>query len=311
MKEGAFLLMDCLGYKGIWKRTSNPESIIQQFITIRDKNLARSRQGFFKLFDDAGMEASISFLSDTVAIGVSPKSDNPPEDHYKGRLIIHASHLAYMIAVDFLNMTPPLAVRGVITYGNFSVSNQFIIGPAVDEAAELHELANAALIWLTPSCTDYYFAIRKESARLFSEKGADKAELYLILSAMVETFASPIEATTFKNKMLNASTEQMDKLAKIMGAVMSDPDNYWNFFPYPVPLKNGTNIKSLVVGPSFPNINFFSLRQMYLNAMSGDSIDIVIKRQNTIDFLDHSNTTQTRVSMKWANSFSELNNIFR
>jgi len=41
--------------------------------------------------------------------------------------------------------------RGCITYGRFEVDKEFIVGPAVDEAASLASLAEAAAVWLAPS----------------------------------------------------------------------------------------------------------------------------------------------------------------
>jgi hypothetical protein len=64
-----------------------------------------------------------------------------------------AARYATEIALLGLKEPAPWAYRGVITYGQFAMhdSGNFFVGPAVDEAAENHERANAALTWLTPA----------------------------------------------------------------------------------------------------------------------------------------------------------------
>jgi hypothetical protein len=45
----------------------------------------------------------------------------------------------------------PVAYRGVVSVGHFSIEGNFMLGPAVDEAAGLMELADGAFVWLAPS----------------------------------------------------------------------------------------------------------------------------------------------------------------
>ena len=47
--------------------------------------------------------------------------------------------------------TKPVAYRGAVSVGYFAIEDNFILGPAVDEAAGLMEVADAAVVWLTPS----------------------------------------------------------------------------------------------------------------------------------------------------------------
>jgi hypothetical protein len=49
-------------------------------------------------------------------------------------------------------LTPPaLAFRGSIAVGQFLMDDNFILGPAVDDAAEHVNLAEGAFVWMTPS----------------------------------------------------------------------------------------------------------------------------------------------------------------
>src|SRR5439155_23798737 len=40
----------------------------------------------------------------------------------------------------------PLAYRGAVTYGGYELRSNFILGPAVDEAARAHDAAQGALM---------------------------------------------------------------------------------------------------------------------------------------------------------------------
>ena len=48
-------------------------------------------------------------------------------------------------------LDPPLVYRGAVSAGAFVIDAEFLLGPAVDEAASEEKRAEGALIWLTPS----------------------------------------------------------------------------------------------------------------------------------------------------------------
>jgi hypothetical protein len=50
----------------------------------------------------------------------------------------------------------PIAYRGCISFGDYEMDERFIIGKAVNDAAEHYELADAALVWLTPSALEVW-----------------------------------------------------------------------------------------------------------------------------------------------------------
>lgn len=58
---------------------------------------------------------------------------------------------------------------------------------------------------------------------------------------------------------------------------------------YPVPMKSGCNIDTMVVRPGLPRQS--GIRCGFDRAMEGDRLDIVFKRQNTLKFLDHHDLT--------------------
>ena len=54
-----------------------------------------------------------------------------------------------------LQEAPALAYRGCIAFGEFDMEEGFVIGGAVDEAAEHMEKAEGAFIWCAPSALDW------------------------------------------------------------------------------------------------------------------------------------------------------------
>jgi hypothetical protein len=90
----------------------------------------------------------VAFFSDTIVLGVSSKSAEQ-----LARVGVPSSfHWSMLVACRFANaiqraaafQPPALAYRGCITYGKFDVQGNFLIGPAIDEAAELMGRAQGA-----------------------------------------------------------------------------------------------------------------------------------------------------------------------
>ncbi|MGA3124984.1 MAG: hypothetical protein ABSF69_29950 [Polyangiaceae bacterium] len=49
----------------------------------------------------------------------------------------------------------PLAFRGALAFGRFGMTDRFLIGEAVDEAATYHERADGAIVGLAPSAATF------------------------------------------------------------------------------------------------------------------------------------------------------------
>src|SRR6266545_3020622 len=77
MKEGAFALIDCLGFKGIWKRT-DPSRVIDklQLIeqTIQDK-INSNKFAFLEINRFGPLKLKVNLLSDTVAFSLQYEHD--------------------------------------------------------------------------------------------------------------------------------------------------------------------------------------------------------------------------------------------
>jgi hypothetical protein len=98
------------------------------------------------------MRCQSAFLSDTIAVSMCLDESTPH------RLAMSALFLADVISWALeatLRSSVPLAFRGAIAVGSYEVDPNFLIGQAIDDAAEAHQLAQGAIIWLTPVARDH------------------------------------------------------------------------------------------------------------------------------------------------------------
>jgi hypothetical protein len=165
MKRGAFAMLDALGYKGIWNRPEvkdTPGRVVERMVRLRDdataqvarmlgRPLSELRADPQNAYDDF----KISFLSDTVAIGVWVKPTlHADDERMRDRFaVMYGAAFASAVMRCALAEPPRLAFRGALSVGDFEMSNDctFIAGPAVDDAAALHEQAQGAFVWIAPS----------------------------------------------------------------------------------------------------------------------------------------------------------------
>ncbi len=156
MQEGAFALIDCLGFKGIW-RTTKPEIVVSKLKKIDEtvrSQLESADYGPFRFQDTSEVKPSLKWfsdridpknvkpdirlLSDTVAISLQYTGDKKGTDkNLVSVMLVKAMCGVVPRLLDlFLEDEPPLILRGRITYGEHICDRNFIIGPAVDQAAE-------------------------------------------------------------------------------------------------------------------------------------------------------------------------------
>ena len=252
MRTGAFVMIDALGFKGIWKRqgvVDKPELVIEKLINLKDiaaQYLDKRFGGQEKrsqMENDRGTPFELvqaTFLSDTIVLAVAVKDlENTQlnELHLTGPNYTLASKV---LAVDTLcDLTskvvalgaltdPALAYRGCLSFGQFEVRENFLVGPAVDEAAAASELAQGAFIWMLPSALDLFmsYGVQKETHlrpdRTFSAwqvplKGGDcfntfavsplslartEAERDLIHTRIMETFSGELDVQIKKQHTL-------------------------------------------------------------------------------------------------------------
>lgn len=258
MRNGAFALIDCLGFKGSWGRmpNKNPKPIIDKFSRIRSEidkaQLENQIPGFEKGFDN--VEWKIILLSDSIALSVFV-DDDKLKSHSLWILMKMISRIMAMYCIDF----PQFVVRGCISYGEHLCWDNFLVGPAVDEAANHYELADGAFVWLLPSAEELLPSI-SEIAFAEAEKSIANGESYQNLT----------------------SISQLEEFWPIFGPSALLVDSY------PMPIKQQGNLKSKLINPFWGVKGQENVDQMirdYSVAMKGDKLDIRIKKQNTLEFI--------------------------
>lgn len=147
------VILDVLGVKGMWHRPDAKEVVhrLYHVSDITKRHIRRPRRLHFDIEQQsekelAGIHRRIDFrvfgISDTVVILASGP--------------IAASKLIRHLAADLYSLNEialrhEVVFRGAISFGEFYVQGQSLVGPAVDEASEWHALPDCAGIVLTPS----------------------------------------------------------------------------------------------------------------------------------------------------------------
>ena len=162
MRRGALSMFDALGFKGIWTREEvrdEPERVITKLKDLQShahKTRDLIRKELPEIEKQAGLRIEVEtiFLSDTVVIGawadLAPGADVTTEQR-DFAAVVAVSRLTSSVLAHGALKPAPFAYRGSITFGDFALDERFIVGPAVDAAAEAMDSAEAALVWLAPS----------------------------------------------------------------------------------------------------------------------------------------------------------------
>jgi hypothetical protein len=134
MQAGAFALIDALGFKGIWKRLgeASEERILAKLekmekTTREDVDFANGMPQPVGSPDLVG-DVHVTFLSDTIAMGCElgkEPADSAGRLTERSRAIVTlVLHLSKLLKIAALS-DPPLAYRGCISAGSFSLKGNF------------------------------------------------------------------------------------------------------------------------------------------------------------------------------------------
>jgi hypothetical protein len=157
MNYGSVAFLDVLGFKGIWKRHS-PSEILER-LELLQVAFRQMLPRTIKILPDGYLtiESKASFLSDTFIMGAWRSSYVHPEFAPLADLncllyVILAANTVQHVSVM---KEPYFVYRGCITSGEFMMSqlSDFVVGPAVDEAATNERLAQGPFIWLSDKST--------------------------------------------------------------------------------------------------------------------------------------------------------------
>jgi hypothetical protein len=142
----------------------------------------------------------LRLLSDTVVLSIQYEPDAyadgaVPDERQKNLLVSVACESAAVLAYLFMDSEMPLPLRGCVSFGGHLCDGNFLIGPAVDQAAEYMNEPEGAFIWVLPGVAERHKTFRARSLAIMeapneiimaaqcmaAERGADVAEELLIL----------------------------------------------------------------------------------------------------------------------------------
>lgn len=139
IKRGFICVLDALGTKGVWKQKS-PIDVVEIF-----KSLKRLKSDAMRYVIPKSKEIKYNFFSDSIIISFQDKSKSDDEFidnvHLFARDILTFFYNALMRGIKY---------RGAISYGEYYKSEEFIVGPAIDDAAMYYDKYDWIGISLTP-----------------------------------------------------------------------------------------------------------------------------------------------------------------
>ncbi len=200
MKIGAVAILDALGFKGIWKRFES-DVVFQKLRDLRDVVVGEvsnaNRDVPRMLFVDP-ISRSAKFFSDTCVICVSIESATgvvlSPDDEVSMLTQHHALRDLTLTLANFLAHAivtfPPFAYRGCIATGPFDIDDVFLLGPAIDEAAELASVADGAFVWFSPRTQALY---ERFSSLIPSKVDSNFPEYHTVQNALAPIYHVPLK----------------------------------------------------------------------------------------------------------------------
>ncbi|MGB9178485.1 MAG: hypothetical protein WCB68_04490, partial [Pyrinomonadaceae bacterium] len=232
-----------------------------------------------------------SLLSDSVAISLQYKDNAYKKEvkgNKKGKKSINnkrekrkdkkreKSYLVWLICAStikildlYLEDEPSMVLRGCITYGELDHKENFIVGPAVDVAAENMEVCQGAFVWLHPEAAAMYryaVEVQQETIKLLYAKKR-------------------------RTKLLEGS-----KLSLAEPLIVDQ---------YNMPLKGGGRLLCPVINPlAFHKTEKKrqAVIKAYQKTLTDNHLDVMLKQQYTLEFLKEANKAREEHSI-WYKKF--------
>jgi len=220
MNLGAIVILDALGFKGIWAR-EDPNAVLKRLKDLRSNGLSlqgRDRSGV--LVCDSGFINRVRFMSDTIVVTVMVKGPKAPiRGLYKA--MESATMIAGEIMLEAIQGSPKFLFRGCLAAGEMNTDVDFLIGPAVDEAASRFEKADGPFLWLAPSALD----INQHFAETFPHD--NRLEPFIILPYSVPlNDGSSIKTLTYNyHGIIGEADKRAELHRRILEAFGGNPMN--------------------------------------------------------------------------------------
>lgn len=297
MTDGAFALLDCLGFKGIWNGNTDAAEIIEFMNRTKIESEQWPVLSLWRSNYGDKLRLSIAFVSDTVAISAAPASDFKVEPWAQGLLVQVVSHLCLEVIKRFAITGPkPLLFRGCIVYGRHLVHDSFFLGPAVDEAAELFGTSQGAFVWLTPAAAALYERALSELPgqlrRLFQNLPEDQ-ELAMASRIMDGLAVHSQIDRAYIEPIVSWWTElRTDLRTKIAAIVIRYANDVWRrddiVGGYPMELKVGGVLRTSLLNPFYQTRphDHAALAERMLSSFNRRTLDVMVKEQNTARYFE-------------------------
>ena len=268
MQTGGLAFLDCLGFKGIWRKHS-PEAVLGRLQLIQ-----READEFFQTIPkESRMRIHTAFLADTIVVGVTIAR----ECEFLASVALHLTAIAASkVMQTLLDGDPSIVVRGCLNFGQFIVRGSHIIGPAIDDAHTLHERTNGAIVWLRPDLAP----LLDVSKAIFN---AGTPPNRMAAANMLGEF-SRIRLPSAGQGTGTLSDDILRSVVQRSIQTVADHDHLW--LEYPVPMKTGDVLQCPVLNPFWGmGRDIAATFERYSRAMSDTSLDVMVKSQNTMRFL--------------------------
>ena len=155
---GLIALVDALGFKGIY-RQHDPEQVLTQMKQIEDDLRAE-----FEAYRDSNRillssAMGIRFLSDAVAISLqTPHTHQHEVDPKDARFACFTLCQLVLELTNLWALSPiKLTFRGAIGIGRYCAAGNYLVGEAIDQAAQLHSEPDGAFICLSRETQEFLF----------------------------------------------------------------------------------------------------------------------------------------------------------
>jgi hypothetical protein len=202
MNLGVIVILDALGFKGIWAREDARE-VLGRLKSLRRTGLklqGKDKSGV--LLNDYGFRHRVRCMSDTIVITVIVKGSQGRRRALY-RAMLSASIIAGSIMMEACRKSPQILFRGCLATGFMKEDVDFLIGPAVDEAAERFEKAHGPFLWLAPSAL--------EITQEYAETYMDRIEPNILVSYSVPLNDGSHVKTQAFNFLIHNEPERRDE----------------------------------------------------------------------------------------------------
>jgi len=204
----------------------------------------------------------------------------PTDERQKNLLVSVACESAAVLDHLFIDSEMPLPLRGCISLGRHFCDGDFLIGPAVDQAAEYMNEPEGAFIWVLPGVVERHKSFRDRALEIMN------APKETILNAhAIAALRGAGDAATLLAHPEAGSDLFIEALRMTYTQILSAPTI---IEPYPMPIKRGTTIDAGIINPFMSARNEDDRKRIlarYEQFLQGDRIEIWSKRQNTMKFL--------------------------